>query len=93
MREMMSTKMTKGGQTTVPKEIRTALGIGDTARVYWTVEGDRAYLSASPVSSLSIASEDDFWSRIAEAERSVELQGTRDAMELSAEVKDKYGIA
>lgn len=30
---MMSTKLTKGGQTTVPKEVRTALGIADGARV------------------------------------------------------------
>ena len=45
---VLSTKMTKGGQTTVPREIRAGLGIGPESRVYWTFDGTRAILTPSP---------------------------------------------
>ncbi|MEE0026948.1 MAG: hypothetical protein U0J70_05105, partial [Atopobiaceae bacterium] len=61
---VLSTKMTKGGQTTVPREIRAGLGIGPESRVSWTFDGTRAILTAEPILPNEVASEDDFWDGI-----------------------------
>lgn len=90
---MMSTKMTKGGQTTVPKEIRDALGIDGSSRVYWIFDGSRAYLSAEPPMPLGVQSEEDFRSRLGEAEESAAAGRVRDAEDVSGELRDRYGLA
>lgn len=90
---MMSTKMTKGGQTTVPKEIRDALGIDSSSRVYWVFDGSRAYLSAEPPMPLEVQSEEDFRNRLEEAGESASAGRVRDAAELSSELRDTYGLA
>lgn len=90
---MMSTKLTKGGQTTVPKEVRTALGIADGARVYWSFDGRRAWVSAAPANPLEITSEEDFHARLAEAEADVAASRVRNAGTVSAELRARYGIA
>ena len=63
----MTTKLTKGGQTTIPKEIRAALGIGDEARVWWR---QGVELAMSDVAS----------------------GRTRDARELSQELRERHGL-
>ncbi len=90
---MMSTKLTKGGQTTVPKEVRTALGIADGARVYWSFDGHRAWVSAAPTDPLEVTDERDFYARLAEAEADVAAGRVRDAEAVSAELRARYGIA
>lgn len=40
--------MTSKGQITVPKAVRDALGLGEGDRVYFRVEGDRAFLARTP---------------------------------------------
>ena len=70
---MMSTKMTKGGQTTVPKEIRRSLGIADDARVYWTFDGSRAWVSAAPAMPLEVAGVGDFRDRLGDLRRAAEM--------------------
>ena len=62
---MMSTKMTKAGQTTVPKEIRTALGIADDSRVYWFWDGENAYIASTPSPLPEVTSAKEFWRGIA----------------------------
>lgn len=87
---MMSTKMTKGGQTTVPKEIRRSLGIADDARVYWTFDGSRAWVSAAPAMPLEVAGAGDFRDRLAEAEDAVAVVAAgrvRDASVISGELR------
>jgi len=84
--------MTKSGQTTVPKEIRQALGIEDTSRVYWTYDGERVYITATPIMPLAIESEQDYRERMQAAASSVESSRVRDADIVSRELKTKYGI-
>lgn len=90
---MMSTKLTKGGQTTVPKEVRTALGIADGARVYWSFDGRRAWVSATPTDPLEVTGAEDFHARLAEAEDDVAAGRVRDARAVSAELRARYGLA
>ena len=90
---MMSTKLTKGGQTTVPKELRSALGIADGARVYWAFDGRRAWVSASPTDPLEVTSEEDLYDRLVEAEKAQEGGDVRDARAVSADLRERYGLA
>ena len=93
MEAVLSTKLTKGGQTTLPVSIRRMLGIEDEGRVYWVMEGDRAYVSATPSAPpLTIASAEEFWERIAVAEEQVAAGKTRDAREVLDSVKAEYGL-
>ena len=89
---MMSPKMTKGGQTTVPKEIRDSLGIGETSRVYWTFDGTRAYLSPEPTPPLSVESELDFLERLRAGEDAVAEGRVRDAAAISDELRARYEL-
>lgn len=89
---MMSTKLTKGGQTTVPKELRTALGIEDGARVYWSLDGRRAWVSATPGDPLEVASEEYFRSRLAEAEADVAAGRVRDAHDVARDLGMRHGL-
>ena len=89
MATMMSTKMTKGGQTTVPKEIRARLGIADDARVYWSLDGDRAWLSADP---LEVSSTEELMARI-ELGRAQAREGrVTDSDEVIADIARRYGL-
>ena len=82
MEAVLSTKLTKGGQTTLPVSIRRMLGIEDEGRVYWIVEGERAYVSATPAEPpLTIHSGEEFWERIAVAEKQIASGETLDARE------------
>ena len=89
---MMSTKLTKGGQTTVPKELRSALGIADGARVYWTYDGRRAWVSATPTDPIEVTGEDDFRGRLAEAEDDAAAGRVRGAREVASELGARYGL-
>lgn len=92
MATMMSTKMTKGGQTTVPREIRVGLGIGPESRVYWTFDGTRAILTAEPVLPNEVASESEFWDGIELAMRDVRADRLQDARTLSADIRGRLGL-
>ena len=85
--------LAKGGQTTVPKEVRTALGIADGARVYWLFDGRRAWVSAAPADPLEVTGEEDFRARLAEAESDVASGRVRDAQSVSAKSRARYGLA
>ena len=87
MEAAISTKLTKGGQTTVPQAIRRALGIGAEGRVHWTLEGDRAYVTAAPEVPLSVTSARDFWERIDEAREDVAAGRLTDAAALSGKLR------
>ena len=88
----MTTKLTKGGQTTIPKEIRTALGIGDEARVWWRLDGDHATLSSEPPLPNTVSSHEEFWDGIELALSDVASGRTRDARELSRELSERHGL-
>ena len=88
----MTTKLTKGGQTTIPKEIRTALGIGDEARVWWRRDGDHATLSSEPPLPNTDSSHEEFWDGIELALSDVASGRTRDARELSRELRERHGL-
>ena len=90
---VMSTKLTKGGQTTVPKEVRTALGIADGARVYWSFDGRRAWISATPGDPLEVTGEDDFRARLAEAKADIATGRVRDAGDVARDLGARYGLA
>lgn len=87
MEATISTKLTKGGQTTIPRAIRKALGIGEEDRVYWTFEGDRAYVTAKPEVPLSVTSARDFWERIDQAREDVSAGRVVDAAGLSEKLR------
>ena len=89
---MMSTKMTKGGQTTVPKEIRDSLGIAETSRVYWIFDGSRAYISPEPPALLAVESEEDFLERLNAGEQAVAEGRVRDASLASEELRERYAL-
>ena len=93
MATVLSTKMTKGGQTTVPREIRQKLGITENSRVYWTYDGSRAVLTAEPVLPNEVASDDEFWDGIELAMQNVRAGKLRDACSLSADVRGRLGLA
>lgn len=90
---MMSTKLTKGGQTTVPKEIRTALGIGDEGRVYWFLDGQKAYVLADVQMPNAVTDVDQFWDGIAQSEASVAAGHAKPAHEASAAIRERYELA
>ncbi|MGN0072661.1 MAG: AbrB/MazE/SpoVT family DNA-binding domain-containing protein [Coriobacteriales bacterium] len=92
MTTMMSTKLTKGGQTTVPKEIRTALGIEDGGRVYWGFENGVAYIFSEPQLPNTVTSHKQFWAGIEAAEAALDAGAGSDANAVSARLKTKYGI-
>jgi bifunctional DNA-binding transcriptional regulator/antitoxin component of YhaV-PrlF toxin-antitoxin module len=92
MATMMSTKMTKGGQTTVPREIRAGLGIGPESRVYWTFDGTRAILTAEPILPNEVASEGEFWDGIELALRDVRAGRLQDARALSDDIRGRLGL-
>lgn len=87
MQATASTKITKGGQTTVPREIREALGVGPEDRVYWNFEGDRAYITAAPEVPLSVTSAKDFWDRIDHAKSDIAQGRLVDAVSLSEKLR------
>ena len=87
MEAAVSTKLTKGGQTTIPKSIRKALGISTEDRVYWTCEGDRAYVTAKPAVPLSVTSAKDFWERIDQAQADIDAGSLVDATSLSEKLR------
>lgn len=93
MEAVLSTKLTKGGQTTLPVSIRRMLGIEDEGRVYWIIEGDRAYVSATPTEPpLTIHSAEEFWERIAVADAQIAAGQTMDAREALAKVRAEHGL-
>lgn len=87
MEATISTKLTKGGQTTIPQSIRRALGISAEDRVYWTCEGDRAYVTAKPEIPLSVTSAKDFWQRIDQAQADIAAGRLVDAASLSEKLQ------
>lgn len=86
---VMSTKVTRGGQTTVPKEIRDALGIEYDSRVFWSFDGSRVTLSAEPPLPNEVSSEEEFWRGIELAMRDVAAGETRSAAEVSARLREE----
>jgi len=92
MSTMTSTEVTKGGQTTVPKEIREDLGIRKGSRMFWSFEGTRAVLSAESLPPNEVSSEDEFWRGIEDALRAVEEGRTRGAASVSSELREKHGL-
>lgn len=92
MSTMISTKVTKGGQTTVPKEIRDALGVEEGSRMYWSFDGTRAVLSSEPFLPNEVVSDEEFWRGIEAAMRDVEEGRTQSAASISAKLRDQYGL-
>lgn len=90
---MMSTKMTKAGQTTVPKEIRTALGIADDSRVYWFWDGERAYIAPTPSPLPLVDSREKFLAAIEEGKKSAAEGHVQSARALAAELRASYGLS
>lgn len=91
MQTMTSTKLTKGGQTTVPKEIRRALGIPDEGRVYWVCGDDGvAYVLAEPQLPNVITSAEQFWAGIDESRRSVAEDGVKEAHSVAASLRNVH---
>ena len=89
---MMSTKITKGGQTTVPKEIRVRLGISEGSRVFWSADGTRVTLSAAPILPNEVSSEDEFWQGVEVAMREVESGRVRNALSPSDSLRTRHGL-
>lgn len=85
---MMSTKLTKGGQTIAPKEVRTALDIADGTHVYWSFDGRRVWVSAAPADLLEVTGEEDF-----RPPAEVEGARLRDAWALPVKLRARYGLA
>ena len=92
MPAIISTKVTKGGQTTVPKEIRDALGVREGSRMFWSFDGTRAVLSAEPPLPNEVTSDEEFWRGIEAAMRDVEEGRTRSALDISAELRNTHGL-
>lgn len=93
MPTMMATRLTKGGQTTIPKEIRSALGIEDSSRVYWTLDDGRAMLTAEPPIPNEVHNEDEFWKGIELAMEDVAAGRVHEASELSARLRKRIDHA
>ena len=89
---VMSTKVTRGGQTTVPKEIRDALGIEYDSRVYWSFDGSRVILSAEAPIPNEVRSEEEFWRGVELAMQDVATGKTRPAGEASARLRKELSL-
>jgi len=48
-------KMTSKGQTTIPKEIRDVLGLGEGAQVEWVLDGDKATVKPRKLRAVDLA--------------------------------------
>lgn len=92
MESVLSTKLTKAGQTTVPVEVRKRCGIEEGGRVYWIEEGGRTYISAIPEPPLTVRSAEEFWERIAESESQYADGRSISAREASRALREKYGL-
>lgn len=94
MDSILSTKLTKTGQTTVPVEVRRRCGIEDGGRVYWIEEEGRTYISAVPVSDppLAIHSAEEFWEGIAKSEAQYAEGHAHSAYDAYHELREKYGL-
>ena len=84
---IIGTKITSGGQTTIPQAIRELLGVKANDRVYWSFDGEKAYVSAEPVVPLSVTSARDFWDRISAAEEDIDAGRVKDAKSLSKRLR------
>lgn len=89
----MTTKLTKGGQTTIPKEIRAALGIADETRVWWRLDGNHATLSSEPPVPNAISSSEEFWDGVELALADAAAGRTHDARKLSRKLRERHGLA
>lgn len=92
MASLMSTKITKGGQTTVPREIRDALGVQEGQRVYWLFDGTTASITSEPPLPAEVHSEEEFWQGIEAAMADVRGGRLMDAREASRGLREKYGL-
>lgn len=88
-----ATKLTKGGQTTIPKEIRQALGVRDESRVYWQLKDGVAVLTAEPPVPNAVSSPEEFWDGIDGALKQVGRGEVRKAEGLSDELRQRYGLS
>lgn len=88
-----ATKLTKGGQTTIPKEIRQALGMRDESRVYWQLKDGSAVLTAEPPVPNAVSSPEEFWDGIDLALNQASQGRVHEARGLSDELRRKYGLS
>lgn len=88
----VTTKLTKGGQTTIPKEIRSALGIEEGSRVWWHLENGRAIVSAEAPVPNEVGSSEEFWAGVTAALEDVSAGRTRDASRISQELRQRHGL-
>lgn len=88
-----ATKLTKGGQTTIPKEIRQALGVRDESRVYWQLKDGAAVLSAEPPVPDAVASPEEFWDGIDKALNQAARGEVCKAEGLSESLRQRYGLS
>lgn len=86
------TKLTKGGQTTVPKEIRSALGMKEESRVWWRLEEGKAIISAERPVPNEVGSAQEFWDGVNLALEDAAAGRTREAGAISDELRSKYGL-
>jgi antitoxin PrlF len=54
-KQSYSGRMTSKGQTTVPKEVRDALGLSEGAQVEWVVEDGRAIVKPRTLRAIDLA--------------------------------------
>lgn len=93
MSTLLSTELTDGGRTAVPDEVLERLGVADGARVYWSIDGDRAWVSAEPADPLAVRDVSELWARIGEAEEDVRAGRVSDLPDVMARLRSRYSLA
>lgn len=84
--------ITQTGQITLPKTIREILGVGTKDQVALLSDGKRVEIVAVPKDPLTLGSSDEFRQRVAHADEAYRRGDVRDAREMTAQLKARYGI-
>lgn len=84
--------ITQTGQVTLPKVIRDILGVTTSDQVSFLSDGTRVEIVAVPKDPLTLGSEDEFRARVAEADVAYARGDVRGSGELTARMREKYGL-
>jgi len=87
-----SATITKTGQVTLPKVMRDILGVDAGEQVSFLSDGRRVEIVAVPKDPLTLGSKDEFRARVAEADDAYARGDYRDASDLAASMRAKYGL-
>lgn len=89
---MAVSTITQSGQITLPKEIRSILGVKARDQVAMVSDGKRVELVAVPDDPLTLHEAGELWEHLATARNDIRDGRTSPAGALVASMREKYGL-